>query len=130
MERTEKDKIRYLILSNDSDSVELGLILNERFKVFHYTARFYKKYKKYKFWNFNRPKSVMVIENRYWSVAAVLNSELKTHICNFWLDFESPWMQYTDWQKWQLKISRRYGFRDFKLTRKYKGHPYTSILAN
>ena len=125
-----ESQIRELILSSNPDSCLLGLILNDSYKCFPNVRKFYRKYKRAKFWHFNRVQSVIVSSYRYYSLSAVLNNELKTNRCYFWLDYSD--INKTPWKAWQHRISM--GLRLQKnLTYRYFGkwvaHPYTTMFV-
>lgn len=121
-----KSALRELILS-DYDA-ELGLILNERFKLFPQTARFYRKYKKYKFWQLSRHKSVKVSEPRYYGLSAVLNAELHTFKCSYWLDYTEVFYT-TPWLNWQNRITiGMTANKSWTIRKAYGCHPYTSVF--
>lgn len=120
----EKNAIRQLILSNE----ELGFILNERYKFFPQTLKFYKKYKRFKFWINKRSNSVLLSEPRYYALSAVLNCELQTYIASFWVDYDNS-LYKTAWVSWQSRITNMRFNKDFVLKRKYAGHPYTDIFG-
>ena len=123
--------IRELILSSNPDSCLLGLILNDSHKCFPNVRKFYRKNKRLQFWHFNRSQSVMVSSYRYYALSAVLNNELKTHKCSFWLDYLDSAVS-TPWKKWQERIT--YGIKPHKnMTYKYYStwvaHPYTTMFV-
>jgi hypothetical protein len=123
----DKQALRQLILSDDPTTAELGLILNERFKLFPQTARFYKKYKRFKFWEHSRPRSVILTEIRFWALSAVLNSELETDFCSMWMDYS--YRNLTHWQRWQNRITIKLpANKDWTFSRRYFGHPYTVVF--
>jgi hypothetical protein len=126
-----ESQIRELILSSNPDSCLLGLILNDSYKCFPNVRKFYRKYKRAKFWHFNRVQSVIVSSYRYYSLSAVLNNELKTHKCSFWLDYLDS-AQLTPWKAWQQRISMRLKPKK-NLTYRYFGkwvaHPYTTMFV-
>jgi len=123
----ESDLVRKLILSSNPDNIELGLIMNLTFKYYPLTAKFYKKNAKKKFWQPSRYYSVIETENRYYSWVALLNNELKTHRCYFWLDFREPKFK-TPWQAWQQHITSgaKWAYNGPLLN--YPSHPYTSMF--
>lgn len=123
--------IRELILSSNPDSCLLGLILNDSHKCFPNVRKFYRKNKRLQFWHFNRAQSVMVSSYRYYSLSAVLNNELKTHRCSFWLNYLDSAVS-TPWKKWQERIS--YGIKPhksitYKYYSKWVAHPYTTMFV-
>jgi hypothetical protein len=122
-------QIKELILSSNPDLTLLGLILNDKMNEFPNVRKFFRKYKRIQFWHFNRAQSVHVSMFRYYALAAVLNNELKTNKCYFWLDYSdvSP----TPWKAWQQRIL--FGIKPSKnLTYRYFGkwvaHPYTAMF--
>ena len=127
MQHNEAKWIRELILSHNPDNIALGLVLNCTFKFYPLTAKFYKKYAHYNFWLPPRTKSVLTTEPRYYSWVALLNNELKTHRCYFWLDFSTPRYQ-TPWESWQLHITRGVKWPYQSTMFNYAGHPYTTMF--
>ena len=123
----ESDWVRKLILSSNYENIELGLIMNLSFKYYPLTAKFYKKNAKYKFWQPSRNYSVIETENRYYSLVALLNNELKTHRCYFWLDFREPKFK-TPWQAWQMHITSGVKWPYDGPVFNYPSHPYTSMF--
>ena len=123
----ESEWVRELILSGQPDTIELGFILNDSFKYFPLTRKFYRKYKHYNFWLPPRTKSVLTTEPRYYCWVALLNNELKTYRCYFWLDFSTPRYK-TPWESWQLHITRgvKCPYNGAKFN--YEGHPYTAMF--
>lgn len=123
-----KKNIRELILSDNPDSVHLGLILNSVERAFPCAAKFYEKYKQYNFWQPFRTRAVHMQMTRYYAVTAVLNNELQTYKCYFWCDYTDP-AELLPWQLWQTRINY-----EIKLTskttikRKFAGHPYTAVF--
>ena len=126
--QTESKWIRELILSGQPDNIELGLILNNSFNLFPLTRKFYRKYKRFKFWQPSRHYSVLESESRYYSWVALLNNELKTHRCYFWLDFQEPKFK-TPWQQWQKHITNYAKFPYHGPLFNYGGHPYTAMFT-
>ena len=126
-----KSQIRELILSSNPDSCLLGLILNDSYKCFPNVRKFYRKYKRAKFWEFSRQQSVVVSSYRYYALSAVLNNELKTNKCSFWLDYLDPAYN-TPWKKWQQRITMRLKIHK-QITYRYFGkwvaHPYTTMFV-
>jgi hypothetical protein len=123
--------IRELILSSNPDSCLLGLILNDSYKCFPNVRKFYRKYKRSNFWHFNRVQSVIVSSYRYYSLSAVLNNELKTHKCSFWLDYLDSEVR-TPWQTWQHRIgigSKAKKNLTYKYYSKWVAHPYTTMFV-
>lgn len=127
--QTESKWVRELILSGQPDNIELGLILNDSFNLFPLTRKFYRKYKRLKFWQPSRHYSVLESENRYYSWVAMLNNELKTHRCYFWLDFREPKFK-TPWQAWQKHITSAVKWPYEHTLFHYPSHPYTSMFMN
>ena len=127
--QTESKWVRELILSGQPDNIELGLILNDSFNMFPLTRKFYRKYKHLKFWLSSRKFSVLETESRYYSWVAMLNNELKTHRCYFWLDFQEPKFK-TPWQQWQKHITSGYKMPYHGQLFHYPSHPYTSMFMN
>jgi hypothetical protein len=125
--QTESKWIRELITSPNPCDIELGLILNSSFKCFPLTAKFYKKYAKFKFWHQSRNYSVLESECRYYCWVALLNNELKTHRAYFWLDYREPKYQ-TPWQVWQKHITSGFKTPYLNTMFHYAGHPYTAIF--
>lgn len=123
----ESDWVRKLILSSNPDNIELGLIMNLTFNYYPLTAKFYKKNAKKKFWQPSRYYSVIETENRYYSWVALLNNELKTHRCYFWLDFREPKFK-TPWQAWQQHITSGAKWAYNGPLFNYPSHPYTSMF--
>lgn len=126
-----ESQIRELILSSNPDSCLLGLILNDSYKCFPNVRKFYRKYKRAKFWHFNRVQSVIVSSYRYYSLSAVLNNELKTYKCSFWLDYLDPAIL-TPWKTWQQRIthgSTIHKQASYKYYSKWVAHPYTTMFA-
>lgn len=121
--------IRELILSGQPDNIELGFILNDSFNLFPLTRKFYRKNKHLKFWQPSRHYSVIESESRYYSWVAMLNNELKTHRCYFWLDFREPKFK-TPWQQWQKHITNNAKFPYQGPLFHYPSHPYTSMFTN
>ena len=122
--------IRELILSSNPDSCLLGLILNDSYKCFPNVRKFYRKYKRVQFWQFSRKQSVVVSSYRYYALSAVLNNELKTHKCSFWLDYIDSAVS-TPWLTWQQRIT--YCLTPHKQTTyryysKWVAHPYTTMF--
>lgn len=125
----EREWIRELILSNDPDSILLGLILNDSFNCFQNVKKFYRKNKRIEFWHYNKRQSVLVSMPRYYALSAVLNNELKTHKCYFWLDYHDSIRM--PWFLWQQRIS--YGLkpnRNMTNTSKWVAHPYTTMFVS
>ena len=123
--------IRELILSSNPDSCLLGLILNDSYKCFPNVRKFYRKYKRVRFWHFNRVQSVIVSSYRYYSLSAVLNNELKTHRCSFWLDYLESSVR-TPWQTWQHRITIGLQLKKnktYKYNSKWVAHPYTTMFV-
>lgn len=123
--------IRELILSSNPDSCLLGLILNDSYKCFPNVRKFYRKYKRVQFWQFSRQQSVVVSSYRYYALSAVLNNELKTHKCSFWLDYIDSSVS-TPWLTWQQRIT--YCLTPHKQTTyryysKWVAHPYTTMFV-
>jgi hypothetical protein len=125
--QTESKWIRELILSGHSDNIELGLILNDSFKCFPLTRKFYRKHKRFKFWHPPRHYSVLESESRYYSWVALLNNELKTHKAYFWLDFKEPKYK-TPWEHWQLHITNHFNWPYKGIMFTGGGHPYTAMF--
>lgn len=123
----ESQWVRELILNSNPDTIELGLILNDSFKYFPLTRKFYRKYKRFKFWHPSRHYSVLESESRYYAKVALLNNELKTHRAYFWLDFQEPKFK-TPWQQWQKHITLGYKKPYHGPLFHYVGHPYTAIF--
>jgi len=126
----ECNHIRELIISSNPDSCLLGLILNDKYNYFPNVRKFYRKHKRVEFWHFNREQTVNVSMIRYYAISAVLNNELKTNRCYFWLDYSD--INKTPWKAWQHRISM--GLRPQKnVTYRYFGkwvaHPYTTMFA-
>jgi hypothetical protein len=123
--------IRELILSSNPDSCLLGLILNDSYKCFPNVRKFYRKYKRVQFWQFNRQQSVVVSSYRYYALSAVLNNELKTHKCSFWLDYIDSAVS-TPWLTWQQRITycltpqKQTSYRYYS---KWVAHPYTTMFV-
>lgn len=124
----ESKWVRELILSGQPDNVELGLILNDSFNYFPLTRKFYRKYKTIRFWQPSQRFSVLESESRYYAKVALLNNELKTHRCYFWLDFREPKFK-TPWQQWQQNISNYAKFPYNGPLFNYGGHPYTAMFT-
>lgn len=127
----QESQIRNLLLSSNPDSILLGLILNDSINEFPNVRKFFRKYKRVQFWQFNRLQTVIVSSNRYYSLSAVLNNELKTNRCYFWLDYSD--INLTPWKAWQKRISM--GLKPKKnLTYRYFGkwvaHPYTTMFVH
>jgi hypothetical protein len=120
--------VRELILSGQPNNIELGLILNDSLNCFPLTRKFYRKYKRLKFWYPRRQFSVLESESRYYSWVAMLNNELKTHRCYFWLDFQEPKFK-TPWQQWQKHITNGYKMPYHGPLFHYAGHPYTAMFT-
>ena len=125
--QTESKWVRELILSGQPDNIELGLILNNSFNLFPLTRKFYRKNKRFKFWQPSRHYSVIESESRYYSWVALLNNELKTHWAYFWLDFREPKFK-TPWEQWQKHITNGYKMPYHGPLFKYPSHPYTSMF--
>ena len=125
----ESKWVRELILSGQPDTIELGLILNDSFNYFPLTRKFYRKYKRFRFWQASRHYSVLESENRYYAKVALLNNELKTHRCYFWLDFQEPKFK-TPWQAWQKHITSGVKWPYEHSLFHYPSHPYTSMFMN
>ena len=126
----ESKWIRELILSDNPDSILLGLVLNDSFNCFPNVRKFYRKHKHISFWHFNKEQTVNVSMIRYYAISAVLNNELKTNRCYFWLDYSD--INKTPWKAWQHRISM--GLRIQKnVTYRYFGkwvsHPYTTMFV-
>jgi hypothetical protein len=126
-----KLQIRELILSENLNSILLGLILNDNIKAFPNVRKFYRKYKRVQFWQFSRQQSVVVSSYRYYALSAVLNNELKTHRCSFWLDYIDSAVS-TPWLTWQKRIT--YGVNlsknlTYKYNSKWVAHPYTTMFV-
>ena len=126
--QTESKWVRELILSGQPDNIELGLILNNSFNLFPLTRKFYRKYKRFKFWQPSRHYSVIESESRYYSWVAMLNNELKTHRCYFWLDFREPKFK-TPWEQWQKHITNHAKWPYQGPLFHYAGHPYTAMFT-
>jgi hypothetical protein len=120
--------VRELILSGHPDNIELGFILNDSFNCFPLTRKFYRKYKRFKFWLPSRHYSVLESESRYYSWVAMLNNELKTHRCYFWLDFQEPKFK-TPWQQWQKHINSGASWHYQHTLFRYPSHPYTTMFT-
>jgi hypothetical protein len=123
--------IRELILSSNPDSCLLGLILNDSYKCFPNVRKFYRKYKRVQFWQFNRQQSVIMSSYRYYALSAVLNNELKTHKCSFWLDYidssvSTPWLTWQQRITYEIKPNYNMNYRYF---RKWVAHPYTTMFV-
>jgi hypothetical protein len=125
----ESKWVRELILSGQPDTIELGLILNDSFNYFPLTRKFYRKYKRFRFWQPSQRFSVLESESRYYAKVALLNNELKTHRCYFWLDFQEPKFK-TPWQQWQKHITNNAKFPYHGPLFHYPSHPYTSMFTN
>ena len=123
----ESKWVKELILSGQPDTIELGLILNDSFKYFPLTRKFYRKYKRFKFWHPSRHYSVLETQNRYYSWVALLNNELNTHRAYFWLDYREPKYK-TPWQAWQQHINSGVKCPYVSTMFHYAGHPYTAIF--
>lgn len=124
----ESKWVRELILSGQADNIELGLILNDSFNYFPLTRKFYRKHKRFKFWQPSRNYSVLESESRYYSWVALLNNELKTHRAYFWLDFKEPKYK-TPWEHWQLHITNYFKWPYTGPMFTGGGHPYTTMFA-
>lgn len=125
--QTESKWVRELILSGQPDSIELGFMLNDSFNLFPLTRKFYRKNKRFRFWQPLRHYSVLETESRYYSWVALLNNELKTHCCYFWLDFQEPKFK-TPWQQWQKHITNGYKMPYHGPLFHYPSHPYTAMF--
>ncbi len=125
-----ESQIRELILSSNPDSCLLGLILNDSYKAFPNVRNFYRKYKRANFWHFNRSQSVIVSSYRYYALTAVLNNELKTNKCSFWLNYNDS--SNTPWLNWQQRITycitpqKQTTYRYYS---KWVAHPYTTMFV-
>ena len=123
--------IRELILSSNPDSCLLGLILNDSYKCFPNVRKFYRKYKRVQFWQFSRQQSVVLSSYRYYALSAVLNNELKTHKCSFWLDYIDSAVS-TPWLTWQQRITYEikpnYNM-NYRYHSKWVAHPYTTMFV-
>jgi hypothetical protein len=120
--------IRELILSSNPDSCLLGLILNDSYKCFPNVRKFYQKNKRANFWHNNRVQTVTVSQNRYYALTAVLNNELKTHKCYFWLNYYDSIN--TPWFNWQYRILK--GLKPISRSSYYirwVSHPYTTMFV-
>jgi hypothetical protein len=126
--QTESKWVRELILSGQPDNIELGLILNNSFNLFPLTRKFYRKNKRFKFWQPSRHYSVIESESRYYSWVALLNNELKTHRAYFWLDFREPKFK-TPWQQWQKHITNNLKMPYHGPLYHYPSHPYTAMFT-
>jgi hypothetical protein len=127
--QTESKWVRELILNGQPDVIELGFMLNDSLNCFPLTRKFYRKYKRFKFWQQSRHYSVLESESRYYSWVALLNNELKTHRCYFWLDFQEPKFK-TPWQQWQKHITNGYKMPYHGPLFHYPSHPYTAMFTN
>jgi hypothetical protein len=126
-----RTNIRELILSSNPYSCLLGLNLNDSYKCFPNVRKFYRKYKRANFWHFNRVQSVIVSSYRYYALTAVLNNELKTNKCSFWLDYLDS-AHLTPWKAWQKRISM--GLKPkknetYRYFGKWVAHPYTTMFV-
>lgn len=133
---TEKEKVRQLILSDDHGLIELGLILNHKFKYFPQLARFYKKHQKSQFWKIEY--AVKLHPDKFNLITSVLCAELKSGLPWIWIDtYRSPsflpFKPITELRKfseWHNYITKKKVF--FIMTRVkpsgYKTHPYTNIF--
>lgn len=123
--------IRELILSSNPYSCLLGLILNDKYNCFPNVRKFYRKHKHITFWHFNRVQSVIVSSYRYYAISAVLNNELKTHRCGFWLDYLDSAVS-TPWKNWQqritigIKVQKNFSYKYYS---KWVAHPYTTMFV-
>jgi len=126
--QTESKWVRKLILSGQPDNIELGLILNNSFNLFPLTRKFYRKNKRFKFWHTSRKYSVIESESRYYAKVALLNNELKTHRCYFWLDFQEPKFK-TPWEQWQKHITNCAKWPYQGPLSNYGAHPYTAMFT-
>jgi hypothetical protein len=124
----ESKWVRELILSDNPDSILLGLVLNDSFNCFPNVRKFYRKHKHISFWHFNRLQTVNVSMIRYYAISAVLNNELKTNRCYFWLDFQEPNYK-TPWQQWQQHITNYLKWPYEGIIFTGGGHPYTSMFV-
>lgn len=124
----DKKQLRQLII----DSPELGLIINERLKLFPQIAKFYRKYKRSKFWIGMKGQKNIVSEYRYYSVVSVLCYELKSPDPQFWLSYDvGQFRYYNHWFKWQNRITMRLRIcHEWSFIKKSYGHPLTDIFNN
>lgn len=122
----DKKQLRQLII----DSPELGLIINERLKLFPQIAKFYRKYKRSKFWIMPNGMKNIVSEYRYYSVVSVLCYELKHNNPEFWLTYDvREFRYYNKWFNWQNRITMRLRIcREWSFIKKSYGHPLTDIF--
>ncbi len=126
MENLEKENVRQLIISTNPDMIELGLMLNDKFKYFVQTWRFYRKYKRSKFWINSRKYTVDTTEERFNKLSVILQNELKHYSPVFWLDYADYKIR-LPWVHWQYQISSGLPSQ-FRSCTNYKFHPYTDMF--